>query len=74
MRSPSKRLMGSRTKRQLAAGQRRTLRAMRERMLNMARQWEDVDQFGATVLEELADRCEQTAIDLHDDTPAGADI
>lgn len=59
--------MSAPTRRQLAAGQIRSLRAMRRKVLAMAAQWDEVDQFSMNVLEELADRCEAVAADLIED-------
>lgn len=52
------------TKRQLAAAQVRSLRALRKKLLSMAVQWDDLDQFNLNVLEELADHCETVATEL----------
>ncbi|MET3461247.1 hypothetical protein [Variovorax atrisoli] len=56
------------TKRQLAAAQVRSLRALRKKLLSMAAQWDGVDQFNLSTLEELADRCETVATDMLDDS------
>lgn len=50
--------------RQLAGNQRRTLRAMRERLLGMAAEWDGLDQFNQTQLGELADKVEQISTDM----------
>lgn len=63
--------MSAPTRRQLAAGQVRSLRAMRLKVLDMAAQWDEVDQYSMNVLEELADRCEAVAVDLVEDTTGG---
>ena len=47
--------MSAPTAKQLAAGQVRSLRAMREKLLTMAEQWEGVDEFNRSRLTELAD-------------------
>lgn len=52
------------TERQLAGNQRRTLRAMRERLLRMAAEWDGVDQFNMGQLEDLADQIEGVAIEM----------
>lgn len=58
------------TDKQLAGNQRRTLRAMRERLLRMASEWDGVDQFNLSQLTELADRVEQVAVEMvADDAP-----
>ncbi|MDF1486723.1 hypothetical protein PY257_16360 [Ramlibacter sp. H39-3-26] len=56
--------MSAPTKRQLSGAQRRSLRAMREKLLNMAAEWDGVDQFCMSALEDLACACEQAAMDL----------
>ena len=45
----------------------RRLRTMREQVLDMARQWEDLDQYAVNVLEDLAEAMESTAGNLLDD-------
>lgn len=52
------------TKKQIAAGQVRRLRTMRKALLEMAKQWEDVDEFNISQLTELADRIEAVAVEL----------
>jgi hypothetical protein len=52
----------SSTDRQLAGHQRRTLRAMRERLLRMADEWEGVDEYARSELTELADKAEAVAV------------
>lgn len=47
--------MSTPTSAQLAGGQRRTLRAMRERILNMADEWDGVDEYARGRLTDLAD-------------------
>jgi hypothetical protein len=54
------------TKKQLAANQVRSLRAMRKKALAMATSWDDVDQFNLNRLEELADFIENVAVDITD--------
>lgn len=58
------------TDKQLAGNQRRTLRAMRERLLKMAAEWDGVDQFNASQLEALADQVETVSTDLVDEKKA----
>ena len=55
------------TARQLAAGHRRTLRAMREKLLRMAGDWEDFDQFACNELTDLADQAERVAVAITPD-------
>lgn len=52
----------STTDKQIAGNQRRTLRAMRERLLRMADEWEELDEYARTQLTELADKAEEVAI------------
>lgn len=59
----------SQTDRQIAGGQRRTLRAMRERLLVMADAWEGVDEFNRSQLTELADQAEKVAAEMVPDAP-----
>lgn len=54
----------SRSDKQLAGGQRRTLRAMRERLLCMAEEWEGVDEYARTCLTDLADQAEEVAVGI----------
>lgn len=55
------------TKRQLASRHMRRLRTIREQLLDMARQWEDMDQFCVNDLEDLAESVEGVAATLMDD-------
>jgi hypothetical protein len=59
------------TRKQLAARHMRRLRTMRKSLLDMAAQWDDVDQFCMTSLEELADQAENIAVNLVDDAEDG---
>lgn len=52
------------TEKQLAGNQRRSLRAMRDRILAMANEWEGVDQFNVSMLTEVADKITEVAADL----------
>ena len=52
------------TERQLAGQQRRTLRAIRRRLLRMAEAWTDLDQFNFSQLMDLADKAEQVAVGM----------
>lgn len=63
----------SRTAKQLAAGQVRSLRAMREKLLTMADEWEGVDEYTRTCLTELADQAEHVALELLPD-PSPAEL
>lgn len=51
---------------QIAGNQRRTLRAMRERILRMAGEWDGVDQFNLMELERLALLTEEVSAGLVD--------
>lgn len=52
------------TKKQIAAGQVRSLRAIRNKLQNMAKQWEDVDEYNISQFTELADHVEDVAVKL----------
>lgn len=54
----------SQSDKQLAGNQRRTLRAMRERLLKMASEWDGVDQFNMGQLTDLADQVEKVAAEM----------
>lgn len=54
----------SRTSRQQAGQQRRTLRALRVRLLKLSESWEGVDEFNRGALEDLADRVEWVAAQM----------
>ncbi len=51
--------MASLTPAQIAAGQRRTLRAMRTKVIAMAEAWDGVDGCAVTELEELAEQIQK---------------
>lgn len=55
------------TRKQLAARHMRRLRTIRASLLDMAAQWDDVDQFCMNSLEDLADQAESIAVNLTDD-------
>lgn len=59
--------MSAPTKKQLASRHTRRLRTMREQILNMSRQWEELDQFCFNELERLGDVVEDVAVALLDD-------
>lgn len=63
----------SRTDKQIAAGQLRSLRAMRAKLLTMSGEWEDLDQSNVAFLEELADQVEQVSLALLPD-PSSAEL
>lgn len=58
--------MATPSKKQLAAGQRRSLAAIRKKLLDMAAQWDEVDQFCMNELEALADKAQEAANNLTD--------
>jgi len=59
------------TKKQLASRHVRRLRTIRASLLDMAAQWDDVDQFCMNSLEDLADQAENIATNLVDDDQEG---
>lgn len=59
--------MASKSGRQIAGNQRRTLRAMRVRLLTMAAAWDEIDQFNVGELTSLADEVEKVACSLDAD-------
>ncbi|GKS97017.1 hypothetical protein [Acidovorax sp. SUPP2825] len=59
--------MSAPTKKQLAARHIRRLKTMRESVLQMAEQWEDLDQYCVNELGGLADSIETVALALKDD-------
>lgn len=65
--------MTVRSERQQAAGQVRSLRAIRKKLLTMSAAWDGIDQFNLGELERLADECENVAAglvpDSEDQTP-----
>lgn len=44
----------------MAAGQRRTLRAMKAKVLALAAEWDGIDGSATTVLEELAEEIQKS--------------
>jgi hypothetical protein len=52
-----KRMMLAPTKKQLAAGQRRSLAAIARKLMAMAYEWNDVDEYNVLVITELAEAC-----------------
>lgn len=59
------------TRKQLAARHMRRLRTIRASLLDMSAQWDDVDQFCMTSLQELADQAEDITVNLIDDAQDG---
>ncbi len=56
---------------QIAGNQRRTLRTMRQRLLEMADAWDGVDEYNRTQLTELADQAEKVAAEMVDEAVTG---
>lgn len=56
--------MSAPTARQLAARHVRKLRTIRAKLIDMASQWDGLDQFNLGELERLADQAEKVAADL----------
>lgn len=65
--------MTERSERQMAAGQVRSLRALRKKLLTLSAAWDGVDQFNMGELERLADQCEEVATALVADPVRGDD-
>ena len=59
----------SQSDKQLAGHQRRSLRAMREKLLRMANEWDGVDQFNMAQLTDLADQVARVAAEMIADDP-----
>lgn len=59
--------MSTRTKKQLAGYHRRRLATIRKQLLDMSREWEDLDQFCVNELEKLADQVKEAAAGLAED-------
>lgn len=59
--------MSYRTKKQIAAGQRRSLQAMVNKLRSMAYEWDDVDEFNITALDGLILEVEKVAKELAED-------
>ncbi|WP_418648855.1 hypothetical protein ACNQFN_11345 [Thauera butanivorans] len=55
--------MATPSKRQIAAAQRRTLKTMRAKLLDMAAQWADVDEYCVNILTDAA----ETLLSAHTD-------
>lgn len=49
------------TPKQIAAGQRRSLLAMKKKLLEMAAQWGEVDAYNEGSLADLADKMQEAA-------------
>ena len=56
--------MSYRTRKQMAAGQRRSLQAMVNKLRSMACEWDDVDEFNITALDGLVREVEKVAKEL----------
>lgn len=55
------------TKKQIAGAQRRSLRAMHTKLLDMASAWEDVDQCFVSFLTEAAEKVLDVHVQLQED-------
>jgi len=56
--------MSTPTMKQVAAGQVRSLRAMRAKLLDMADRWEDMDEYNRSRLTDMSDQIEALAVEL----------
>lgn len=56
--------MATLTKKQIASGQRRSLKAMRAELLDMAAAWDEVDQYYLNILEEAAEKLLDVHVEL----------
>lgn len=59
--------MSARTQKQLAGYHRRRLATIQKQLLDMGREWEDLDQFCVNELEKLADQVKKAAAGLAED-------
>jgi uncharacterized protein YciI len=59
--------MSAPTKKQIAGGQRRSLKAMRAKLLEMASVWADVDEYFANILAEAAEKLLDVHVELQED-------
>lgn len=53
--------MAERTKKQMAAHQRRTLKSIKAKLIDMSCEWDGVDQYSMNSLNELAEKVQETA-------------
>lgn len=58
--------MQSRTIKQMAGGQKRSLKAIQKKLLEMSADWGDVDEYNVNLLSELANECGKAATSLYD--------
>lgn len=63
--------MSAPTIKQLASRHVRRLRTIREKVLGMVADWEDIDEYCITVLTELAGHIEEAAVNVQGDTSVG---
>lgn len=56
--------MSAPTHKQLAGNQRRTLRAIRAKLLRMSDEWDGTDQYNMSALTTLADQIEKLAMEM----------
>lgn len=59
--------MSMRTQKQLVGYHRRRLATIQKKLLDMSREWEDLDQFCVNELEKLADQVKEAAAGLAED-------
>lgn len=64
--------MSMQSPKQMAAGQRRSLMAIRKKLINMSLEWSDVDGWCERLLEELADDVKEVADNLVIDESSSA--
>lgn len=62
--------MSERSKKQIAAGQRRSLASMRDRVIDMQSDWDGIDQCCVNFLDELAAKIQETSKLLVEDEVA----
>lgn len=54
----------SRTQKQMAGAQRRSLKSLQKKIETMAAEWADVDEFNSNELHALAKRCKEVSENL----------
>lgn len=52
------------TKKQIAGAQRRSLLAMRNKLINMSAAWDEVDQYYLNIIQEAADKLDNVRAEL----------
>lgn len=56
--------MATPTPKQMAAAQRRSLKALEAKLRRMASDWDGLDEYFVTILEEAADKLKDVQVDL----------